>query len=121
MLFFVNITGFNSNSTSDWTIKKIRVPDSPEDYACTKFGQNPLKDLDSSVHKDVMQHAHRFFHLRVHVPFYLHFWGCNVPSTYLGESGTLLIFKVIGQGHWVNLLPCNILVNTLESTSFNGF
>ena len=21
------------------------------------------------------QHAHRFFHLRVHVPFYLHFWG----------------------------------------------
>ena len=26
------------------------------------------------------QHAHRFFHLGVHVPFYLHFWGCNVPS-----------------------------------------
>ena len=21
------------------------------------------------------QHAHRFFHLGVHVPFYLHFWG----------------------------------------------
>ena len=26
-----------------------------------------------------------------------------------------------GQGHWVNFLPYNILVNTLESTSFNGF
>ena len=23
----------------------------------------------------VMQYAHRFFHLGVHVPFYLHFWG----------------------------------------------
>ena len=22
-----------------------------------------------------MQHAHRFFHLGAHVPFYLHFWG----------------------------------------------
>ena len=26
------------------------------------------------------QHVHRLFHLGVHVPFYLHFWGCNVPS-----------------------------------------
>ena len=26
------------------------------------------------------QHAHRIFHLEVHVPFYLHFWGSNVPS-----------------------------------------
>jgi hypothetical protein len=26
------------------------------------------------------QYAHRFFHLGVHVPFYLHFWGCNVLS-----------------------------------------
>ena len=24
------------------------------------------------------QHAHRFFHLGVHVPFYLHFWGYNL-------------------------------------------
>ena len=39
----------------------------------------------------------------------------------LRESGTLLIFKVIGQGHRVKFLPHNILVNTLESTSFNGF
>jgi hypothetical protein len=43
-----------------------------------------------------------------------------VPSL-VGEYGTLLIFKVKGEGHWVNFLPCNILVNTLESTSFNGF
>ena len=34
------------------------------------------------------------------------------------ESETLLIFKVKGQGHRVNFLPNNILVNTLESTSF---
>jgi hypothetical protein len=26
-----------------------RVPDSPKDYICTKFGQNPLKDVDSRV------------------------------------------------------------------------
>jgi hypothetical protein len=33
-------------------------------------------------------------------------------GTYLGESGTLLIFKVKGQGHWVKFLPHNIRVNT---------
>ena len=37
------------------TLKINRVPDSPKDYVCTTFGQNPLKDLDSSVHKDVMR------------------------------------------------------------------
>ena len=26
-----------------------RVPDSLKDYVCTKFGQNPLKDVDSRV------------------------------------------------------------------------
>ena len=31
------------------TLKINRVPDSPQDYVCTKFGQNPLKDLDSRV------------------------------------------------------------------------
>jgi hypothetical protein len=31
------------------TLKINRVPDSPNDYACTKFGQNPLKDVDSRV------------------------------------------------------------------------
>jgi hypothetical protein len=36
------------------SLKINRVPDSHKDYVCTKFGQNPLKDLDSSVHKDVM-------------------------------------------------------------------
>ena len=32
-----------------------RVPDSPKDSVCTKFGQNTLKDVDSSVHKDVTE------------------------------------------------------------------
>jgi hypothetical protein len=31
------------------TLKINRVPDSPKDYVCTKFGQNPLKDVDSRV------------------------------------------------------------------------
>jgi hypothetical protein len=31
------------------TLKINRVPDSPKDYACTKFGQNPLKDVDPRV------------------------------------------------------------------------
>jgi hypothetical protein len=31
------------------TLKINRVPDSPKDFVCTKFGQNPLKDVDSRV------------------------------------------------------------------------
>ena len=31
------------------TLKINRVPDSPKDYVCTKFSQNPLKDVDSRV------------------------------------------------------------------------
>jgi hypothetical protein len=31
------------------TLKINKVPDSPKDYVCTKFGQNPLKDVDSRV------------------------------------------------------------------------
>ena len=31
------------------TLKINRVPDSLTDYVCTKFGQNPLKDVDSRV------------------------------------------------------------------------
>jgi hypothetical protein len=27
------------------TLKISRVPDSPKDYVCTQFGQNPLKDV----------------------------------------------------------------------------
>ena len=35
------------------TLTINRVPDSLKDYICTKFGKNTLKDIDSSVHKDV--------------------------------------------------------------------
>jgi hypothetical protein len=31
------------------TLKINRVPDSPKDHVCTKFGQNPLKDVDSRL------------------------------------------------------------------------
>ena len=30
------------------------VPDSPKDYVCTKFDQNPLKDVDSRVFTRMM-------------------------------------------------------------------
>jgi hypothetical protein len=30
-------------------LKIDRVPDSPKDYVCIQFGQNPLKDVDSRV------------------------------------------------------------------------
>jgi hypothetical protein len=36
-------------SPSPLTLKINRFPDSPEDYVCTKFDQNPLKDVDSRV------------------------------------------------------------------------
>jgi hypothetical protein len=42
---FVLIT-YNSFKSN---VCQIRVPDSPKDYVCTKFGQNPLKDVDSRV------------------------------------------------------------------------
>ena len=31
------------------TLETNRVPDSPKGYVCTKFGQNPLKDVDPRV------------------------------------------------------------------------
>jgi hypothetical protein len=34
---------------SPLTLKINRVPDSHKDYVCTKFSQNPLKDVDSRV------------------------------------------------------------------------
>jgi hypothetical protein len=38
-----------SKNLTPWplTLKINKVPDSPKDYVCTKFGQNPLKDVDS--------------------------------------------------------------------------
>ena len=31
------------------TLKINKVPDSPKEEVCAKFGQNPLKDVDSRV------------------------------------------------------------------------
>ena len=31
------------------TLKINKFPDSPKDYVCTKFGQNPLEDVDPRV------------------------------------------------------------------------
>jgi hypothetical protein len=40
-----------SKNLTPWplTLKINRFPDSPKDYVCTKFGQNPLKDVDPRV------------------------------------------------------------------------
>ena len=40
-----------SKNLTPWplTLKINRVPDSPKDSVCTKFGQNSLKDVDSRV------------------------------------------------------------------------
>jgi hypothetical protein len=46
-----------------------------------------------------------------------HTWYILSPS----ENLEILIFKVKGQGHQVNVLPRSILVNTLESKSFTEF
>ena len=50
----------------------------------------------------------------------------NILQWILTKLGTYLVLKRIWnsidfQGHRVKYLPHNILVNTLESTSFNGF
>jgi hypothetical protein len=37
------------------TLKINKVPDSPKDYVCTQFGQNPLKDVDSRVFTRMLQ------------------------------------------------------------------
>jgi hypothetical protein len=53
MLILVFTRMLRSKNLTRWlwpmTLKINRVPDTPKDYVCTKFGQNPLKDLDSRV------------------------------------------------------------------------
>ena len=51
MLILVFTRMLRSKNLIPWplTLKINRVPDSPKDYVCTKFGQNPSKDLDSRV------------------------------------------------------------------------
>jgi hypothetical protein len=41
------------------TLKINRVPDSPKDEVCTKFGKNPLKDVDSRVFTRML-HGNKF-------------------------------------------------------------
>jgi hypothetical protein len=50
-----------SKNLTPWplTLKINRVPDSPKDYVCTKFGQNPLKDVDSRVFTKML-HGKKF-------------------------------------------------------------
>ena len=49
MLILVFTRMLFSKNMTPWplTLKINRVPDSPKDYVCTKFGQNPLKELQN--------------------------------------------------------------------------
>ena len=51
MLILVFTRMLCNKNLTPWplTLKINRVPDSHKDYVCTKFGQNPLKDVDSRV------------------------------------------------------------------------
>jgi hypothetical protein len=53
MLILVFTRMLRSKNLTKWprplTLKINRVPDSLKDSVCTKFGQNPLKDVDSRV------------------------------------------------------------------------
>ena len=40
------------------TLKINSVLESPKDYVCTKFGQNPLKDVDSRVFTRMLRGKH---------------------------------------------------------------
>ena len=62
------------------------------------------------------QHAHRFFHLGVHVPFYLHFWGyiqifggAISNSSFGGTKKINCIFSTQGRA------PCCFFVNITQS------
>jgi hypothetical protein len=52
MLFGKNLTPW------PLTLKINRVPDSSKDYVCTKFGQNPLKDIDSRLFTRMLRGKH---------------------------------------------------------------
>ena len=56
--------------------------------------------------RNLHQYAHRFFHLGVHVPFYLHFWGYKENELYFlhTRSRTMLFFVNIRQKKNVCLL-----------------
>jgi hypothetical protein len=49
--------------------------------------------------RNLHQYAHRFFHLGVHVPFYLHFWGYKENELHFlhTRSRTMLFFVNIRQ------------------------
>jgi hypothetical protein len=51
MLILVFTRMLRGKNLTQWllTLKINRVPDSLKDLVCTKFGQNPLKDVDSRV------------------------------------------------------------------------
>ena len=54
--------------------------------------------LYPSLHKLTTQHAHRFFHLGVQVPFYLPFWGCKtLNSSFGGTKKMNCIFSTQGR------------------------
>jgi hypothetical protein len=86
--------------------------------------QNPLKDVDPRVFTRIVTDGRK----RYYIPSQLRWRGDNNLSCILllqldvlSQKTDIFLCKKNGQGHRVKFLPHNILVNTLESTSFNGF
>jgi hypothetical protein len=63
----------------------------------------------------VQQHAHRFFHLGVHVPFYLHFWGYIQIFRGATFEGT----KKMPELHFLHARSCTMLF-FVNITDFNS-
>jgi hypothetical protein len=82
---------------------RCQIENQVSDYrllGASKFGQNPLKDVDSRVFTRMLRKE-----------------GRTDGST----EGRTDSSVTISLRNFVKLLPHYILVNTLESTSFNGF
>jgi hypothetical protein len=83
---------------SPLTLKINRVPYSPNDYVCTKFSQNPLKDVDSRVFT-------RMLHGK-NLPSDLHLW----PWKSIGFHILLMTMYVpsVVKIHWrMLILECS--------------
>ena len=72
------------------TLKINRVPDPPKDQVCTKFCQNPLKDVDSRVITRMLRKDGRTVALLY--PF----------ATSLARRGDNKIIRSVIKFNWIN-------------------
>jgi hypothetical protein len=53
------------------TLKINRVPDSLKDWVCTKFGQHPLKAVDSRVFTRMLRKEGRTLKIKQNAPYFI--------------------------------------------------